>query len=139
MAVDCAQQPGYGMGREQTCLLLGGERLVCGQDDQQLLQGSPFDGFHLDLWIAAGRRIRNGDTLQGPGCRKLGLIAHQPAQGGSCSAGEKDKCVQSHLGTKAYGRDNRANGRMPACCSPEVNRLRSSRRDMSSTAHHRPL
>lgn len=109
-----ADVPGTRQGREQTCLLLGGERLVCGQDDQQLLQGSPFDGFHLDLRIAEGRRRRYGDTLQGPGCRELGH------RGISCSAGEKDKCVQTHLGTKAYGRDERASGRMPACCSPEV-------------------
>lgn len=59
-------------GKEQTCLLLRRERLVCGQDDQQLLQSSTFNGFHLDLWIAAGRSMRNRDTLWGPGSRELG-------------------------------------------------------------------
>lgn len=47
----------WGLGRKKggrTYLLLHSERLLCGQDDQQLLQGAPLNGLHLDLWVAVG-------------------------------------------------------------------------------------
>lgn len=40
--------------RAETHLLLCSERLLCGQNDQQFLQGSPLNGLHLDLWVAVG-------------------------------------------------------------------------------------
>lgn len=67
-------------------------------------------------------------------------MAHQPAQGWFWLIwGKRAKCVQTHLGPKACGRDERAYGHMPACCSLVVNELLEELQETNHFCHHRPF
>lgn len=58
--------PGSRKGME-THLLLCCEWLLRGQDDQKLLQGSPFNGLHLDLGVAGEEAQESMTTMPSPG------------------------------------------------------------------------
>lgn len=51
----------------ETHLLLCREWLLRGQDDQKLLQGSPFNGLHLDLGVAGEEAQESMTTMPSPG------------------------------------------------------------------------